>query len=142
MSSHEIKKKTSTIIITSIRFVQMECCLRSTDCSLFQNSSDGVYTLHKAVPDTVTSWAITAFALDPVTGLAITENPTELRVLKQFSVSLNLPYSIKRGEVLSVPIVVVNAMNAAINAEVTLLNEDQDFEFVDIGGEMNKTPSK
>lgn len=106
------------------------------------NSPDGVYTLHKSVPDTMTSWVITAFALDPVTGLAITQEPTQLRTVKPFAVSLNLPYSMKRGEVLAIPVVVFNSMNAAFNAEVTLLNEDQDFEYVDIGADMKKTPSK
>lgn len=102
-----------------------------------------MHTLHKKVPDTITSWVITAFALDPVTGLALTTEPTKLKVFQPFFVSLNLPYSIKRGEVVSIPIVVFNYMETAVNAEVTLHNEDQDFEFVEISNEVEEVaPSK
>lgn len=105
------------------------------------HSSDGVHTLQKQVPDTITSWVITAFALDPVTGLAITQQPTKLRVFQPFFVSLTLPYSVKRGEVVSVPIAVFNYMESAVNAEVTLHNEDQDFEFVEISNELTEAPA-
>lgn len=94
------------------------------------------------MPDTITSWVITGFSVDPVTGLGLTKNPSKLEVFQPFFVSLNLPYSIKRGEVVSVPIVVFNYMEQDVNAEVTLHNEDQDFEFVEPTNEVEEAPSK
>lgn len=105
-------------------------------------SFNGTHTLHKKVPDTITSWVITGFSVDPVTGLGLTKNPSKLEVFQPFFVSLNLPYSIKRGEVVSVPIVVFNYMEQDVNAEVTLHNEDQDFEFVEPTNEVEEAPSK
>lgn len=98
--------------------------------------------MKKKVPDTITSWVITGFSVDPVTGLGLTKNPSKLEVFQPFFVSLNLPYSIKRGEVVSVPIVVFNYMEQDVNAEVTLHNDDQDFEFVETSNEVEVAPSK
>ena len=93
------------------------------------------------MPDTITSWVITAFSIDPVTGLGITKMPTNLKVFQPFFISLNLPYSIKRGEVVSVPIVVFNYLNKELDTEVTLHNENQEFEFAEITNEIDQEPS-
>lgn len=85
------------------------------------------------VPDTITSWAITAFSIDPMTGLAVTKQPTKLTVFQPFFVSMNLPYSIKRGEIVSIPISVFNYMEDEDGEEatITLYNDDLEFEFID-----------
>lgn len=90
---------------------------------------DGTLTIHKKVPDTITSWIITGFAIDAEHGLGITKAPTKLRVHQPFFVSLNLPYSVKRGEVVSVPCTVFNYLQQTIDVEVTLENEHNEFEF-------------
>lgn len=95
----------------------------------------------KKVPDTITSWVITAFSLNPSTGLSLTQNPSKLQVFQPFFISLNLPYSIKRGEIVSIPIVIFNYMDESVNADVTLHNEDQAFEFVEINNDVEATPS-
>ena len=79
--------------------------------------------------------------MDPVTGLGITKIPTNLKVFQTFFISLNLPYSIKRGEVISIPIVVFNYLNEELDTEVTLHNENQEFEFVKITNELDHEPS-
>lgn len=84
---------------------------------------------------------ITGFALDPINGIGLTQQPKHLRVFKPFFVSVDLPYSVKRGEVLSVPIVVFNYMDRSTNAEVTLHNVEQDFEYVEMTNDV-ETPSK
>lgn len=104
-------------------------------------SFQGRQTIHKKVPDSITSWVITGFALDPINGIGLTRQPKHLRVFKPFFVSLDLPYSVKRGEVLSVPIVVFNYMDSSTNAEVTLHNVEQDFEYVEMTNDV-ETPSK
>lgn len=87
--------------------------------------------MNKKVPDTITSWVITGFAVDPITGLGLTKQPKILNVFQPFFVSLNLPYSIKRGEVVSIPIVVFNYMETDQSAEVVLHNADNEFDFVE-----------
>lgn len=93
--------------------------------------NNGSLTLTRKVPDTITSWVITAFSLDSKTGLGLTKNPKSIKVFQPFFVSLNLPYSVKRGEVVAVPAVLFNYLDTDITAELTLQNENGDFEFVD-----------
>lgn len=50
--------------------------------------------------------------------------------------SLDLPYSVIRGEAVLIPIVVFNYLNKDVTAEVTLTN-DGEFEFADITNEVN-----
>lgn len=90
---------------------------------------DGTLTIRKKVPDTITSWIITGFAIDAEHGLGITKAPTKLRVHQPFFVSLNLPYSVKRGEVVSVPCTVFNYLQQTVDVEVTLENEHNEFDF-------------
>lgn len=83
------------------------------------------------MPDTITSWIITAFSVNPSTGLGITKQPSKFNVFQPFFVSTNLPYSIKRGEVVSIPVIIFNYMESDQDAEVTLFNNDGEFEFID-----------
>lgn len=48
-----------------------------------------------------------------------------------FFVTTNLPYSVKRGEVVSIPIVVYNYLESDQTTVVTLFNNNQEFEFVE-----------
>lgn len=95
------------------------------------NDSDGNVTLSKKVPDTITSWVISAFSVNQQFGLGLTKNPKTLNVFQPFFVSLNLPYSVKRGEVVSVPVVLFNYLNMDVTADLVLQNENGAFEFVD-----------
>ncbi|GAB0100917.1 CD109 [Sergentomyia squamirostris] len=101
---------------------------------------EGKTTLKKKVPDTITSWVITGFAIDPITGFGMTQNPRTLKVFQPFFVSTNLPYSVKRGEVVSIPIVVFNYMESDVETEVTLDNVNQEFEFTEVANEVNPSP--
>lgn len=101
-------------------------------------SFEGRTTISKKVPDTITSWIITGFAVDPVTGLGLTKQPRKLNVFQPFFVSTNLPYSIKRGEIVAIPIVVFNYMESDQSAEVTLHNEENEFEFADFSNELSR----
>ncbi|XP_031621506.1 CD109 antigen-like [Contarinia nasturtii] len=95
------------------------------------NNANGSLTLTKKVPDTITSWIISAFSINPSVGLGLTMNPKSLKVLQPFFVSLNLPYSVKRNEVVAIPAVLFNYLETDLTAELTLHNENGDFEFVD-----------
>ena len=52
------------------------------------------------MPDTITTWIMQAVAINNVTGLGLA---TPLRIVsrKDFFVSLKMPYSVKRGEQVS-----------------------------------------
>lgn len=104
-------------------------------------SYEGRHTIHKKVPDTITSWVITGFSLDPITGLGLTKEPRSIQVFQPFFVSLDLPYSVKRGEVVSIPVGVFNYLDDEFDVEVTLHNTDQELEFVQMSNEVD-SPSK
>lgn len=74
---------------------------------------------------------ISAFSIDPDTGLGLTKTPRKLEVFQPFFVSLTLPYSIKRGEILSVPVIVFNYMEHDADAKITIYNADNEFDFID-----------
>lgn len=103
---------------------------------------DGILKLRKEVPDKSTSWVISAFSVDPVTGLAITKEPTTLNVVQKLTLAMNLPYSIKRGEVVSIQIVAFNYLNAVVETDVTFHNEQQEFDFVGTDDKEAQAPSK
>ncbi|XP_037033233.1 CD109 antigen-like [Bradysia coprophila] len=94
-------------------------------------SSRGLMSLRKKVPDSLTTWVLTGFSIDPVNGLAVTKQPSELCVQQQFHISIHLPYSVKRGEVVTIPCSIFNYLPNEIEAEIILENEHKEFEFVD-----------
>ncbi|XP_055599444.1 thioester-containing protein 1 allele R1-like isoform X26 [Uranotaenia lowii] len=106
----------------------------------FANSFSGQKNITKKVPDTITSWIITGFSVNPVYGLGLTQQPRKLNVFLPFFVSTNLPYSVKRGEVVAIPIVVFNYMDTDQFAEVTFHNTEQEFEFADVENEILENP--
>ena len=63
--------------------------------------------LSVTVPDTITSWIATAFAMSNSSGLGISK-PSSLKVFQPFFVSLTLPYSVIRGEEVSIIATVFN----------------------------------
>ncbi|XP_070508206.1 CD109 antigen-like [Chironomus tepperi] len=91
----------------------------------------GFKNITRKVPDTITSWVITGFSMNFQNGFGLTKEPTKLTVFMPFFIYLNLPYSIKRGEIISIQAVIFNYMNADASATVTMFNENQEFEFVE-----------
>lgn len=75
--------------------------------------------------------------MDPVSGIGLTKEPRSLQVFQPFFVSLNLPYSVKRGEVISIPVGVFNYLDEDFDVEVTLHNTDQELEFVQMANEVD-----
>ncbi|KAG4078918.1 hypothetical protein HA402_005578 [Bradysia odoriphaga] len=102
--------------------------------------STGTRIIQKKVPDTITSWIITGFSVNDVFGLGLTKSPRTLKVFQPFFISLNLPYSIKRGEVVAIQIVVFNYMDETVSATVSLENEEQEFVYSDPSNEVVETP--
>jgi Alpha-2-macroglobulin family len=90
---------------------------------------DGV-KFTKQVPHTVTSWYISAFALNKANGLGFGESST-LTVFKPFFVSTTLPYSVKRGEILIISVQIFNYLSIDQEVTVVVTNEGQNFDFTD-----------
>ncbi|XP_046801006.1 CD109 antigen-like isoform X2 [Lucilia cuprina] len=101
------------------------------------NSTDknGLATFTKNIPDTITSWVVTGFSINDKTGFGMVTNPTKIDVFQPFFLSTNLPYSVKRGEVISIPVVVFNYMDKALDAEVTMENTDDEYDFTEVSNE-------
>ncbi|XP_017115782.2 C3 and PZP-like alpha-2-macroglobulin domain-containing protein 8 isoform X8 [Drosophila elegans] len=103
---------------------------------IFENVDEEGFTLTKKIPDTITSWVVTGFSLNPTSGIALTKNPSKIRVFKPFFVSTNLPYSVKRGEVIAIPVVIFNYLDKTLDADVVMDNTDQEYEFTEATNEV------
>ncbi|KAJ8680026.1 hypothetical protein QAD02_015813 [Eretmocerus hayati] len=111
------------------------------DTWLFMNMSsgyEGKTVIRKKAPDSITSWVLTGFSVDPTFGLGLMDSPRKLKVFKPFFISLNLPYSVIRGEIVAIPIAVFNYMNRDLNVEV-VLDHSGDFEFAEVSNEVHDT---
>ncbi|KAL5279600.1 CD109.2 family protein [Megaselia abdita] len=104
---------------------------------LFDNT-DSEISIKKKVPDTITSWVITGFSLNGEKGLGLTDEATKLRVFQPFFATINLPYSVKRGEVISIPVLVFNYLDSKLEAQVTLDNSDKEFDFVEASNDIEE----
>ncbi|XP_050399700.2 CD109 antigen isoform X3 [Patella vulgata] len=88
------------------------------------SGASGEYKITSKVPDTITTWHATAFSISPVNGLGITSQPAELIAFQPFFVSLNLPYSIRRGENFELICGVYNYMETDVSVLVTIERSD------------------
>ncbi|XP_050415360.1 CD109 antigen isoform X2 [Patella vulgata] len=89
----------------------------------------GQVVLQETAPDTVTTWTTSAFALHPFKGLSVANKTAKVTTFKDFFVSLNLPYSVIRNEVVLVQATVFNYFDRVVPAMVTL---SQSSDFVSI----------
>ncbi|XP_048243519.1 CD109 antigen-like isoform X2 [Haliotis rufescens] len=90
---------------------------------LWTNSStgtDGKAVISTIVPDTITSWVASAFAVNAQSGLGIAPTSAKIRVFRPFFVSLNLPYSVTRGEQLALQAIVFNYLTQDVDAVVSI----------------------
>uniref|UniRef100_A0A1I8PQI3 TEP1-F n=1 Tax=Stomoxys calcitrans TaxID=35570 RepID=A0A1I8PQI3_STOCA len=101
-----------------------------------ENTDKEEFTWSKKIPDTITSWVVSAFAMNKEKGLAVTEDKTKITTFQPFFISVRLPYSVKRGEVINVPALVFNYLNKDLDVEVTLDNTDGEFEFTEVNNEV------
>ncbi|KAJ7374577.1 hypothetical protein OS493_004915 [Desmophyllum pertusum] len=74
----------------------------------FDASSTGDVEFQRHVPDTLTTWVASAFAVSNTTGLGVGELRPQVQVFQSFFVSLNLPYSVVRGEEVALQVTVFN----------------------------------
>ncbi|XP_058819998.1 thioester-containing protein 1 allele R1-like isoform X2 [Topomyia yanbarensis] len=95
------------------------------------NTRQPVLSFEDTVPDTITSWTVTGFALSPTLGLGLMSEPQSFVVKQSFYIIANIPYSIKRGEVALIQVTVFNFLGNAVTVDVTLFNRHDEIEFVE-----------
>lgn len=83
-------------------------------------SSSGEVEFQRAVPDTLTTWVASAFAVSNTTGFGVGELKPQVQVFQSFFVSLNLPYSVVRGEELALQVTVFNYEPRTQQVTITL----------------------
>ncbi|XP_062137544.1 thioester-containing protein 1 allele R1 [Drosophila sulfurigaster albostrigata] len=113
------------------------------DTWLFLNisaSSDGRNTIHRRIPSEMTSWVLSAFALDPVNGLGLNAPNSKLEAYKEFYIATELPYSIRKDELIALPFVVHNNRDSDLSVDVTLYNSAQDFHFPQLDTRQTNKP--
>ncbi|XP_043065393.1 alpha-2-macroglobulin [Drosophila ficusphila] len=101
-----------------------------------ESTEEEVFKWVKTIPDTITNWVVTGFSLSPTKGLGVTDDKVNIKTFQPFFVSVRLPYSVKRGEVINVPALVFNYLNKRLDVELTLDNEDAEYDFVDASNEV------
>ena len=62
--------------------------------SQISNKQGKIQLANLTVPDTITSWVVTAFSMSPKKGLGLASAQT-ITAFEKFFVKLNLPYSVK-----------------------------------------------
>ncbi|XP_075454127.1 CD109 antigen-like isoform X2 [Ascaphus truei] len=93
------------------------------------SSSINTTYLQVTVPDTITSWVASAFVISEGLGLGVTNEPVELEAFKSFFISLNLPYSVTRGEQFILEVILFNYLTENLEVLVTLEPSDS-FEII------------
>ncbi|KAG0723946.1 CD109 antigen [Chionoecetes opilio] len=118
---------------------------------------NGVVRLREKAPDAITSYMISAFAIDDLYGLGVTEQPTKIistyityiglslifsvscECSVRFFVSVTLPAAgVVRGEAVAVEMVVFNYGDQQVSAQITLDNSNSDFLFADFANEIDQ----
>lgn len=93
----------------------------------FMTSSTTNSTTKKyRLPDSITSWKISAISMNKIHGIAIAPF-AELNVKNQFFTQLSIPYSIRYGEKLRLDIIIHNY----VNSEETLTVDVELYEIVE-----------
>ncbi|XP_062608191.1 CD109 antigen-like isoform X3 [Saccostrea cucullata] len=106
-----------------------------SNCS---TGSNGEVQISTTVPDTITSWIASAFAINSASGLGIADTTAKIEAFKPFFVSLNLPYSVVRGEQVVLQANVFNYLSQDTDVIVTLEKND-DFRSIVMDASNNPT---
>ncbi|XP_014676905.1 PREDICTED: CD109 antigen-like [Priapulus caudatus] len=100
---------------------------------LWTNSTagaDGIASIHTNVPDTITSWVASAFAMHETQGLGVAEESAKITVSRPFFAQLDLPYSVVRGEEVYIRVLIFNYLDRDVDVVTTLENDGGKFDNV------------
>ncbi|XP_075122981.1 CD109 antigen-like [Leptodactylus fuscus] len=100
---------------------------RQTDIWIWQDiniSSSSTKSLDIAVPDRNTSWVATAFVISERLGLGVAEESVEISIFKPFLITLNMPYSVTRGEEFILEVILLSSLSENLQVLVSLERHD------------------
>ncbi|XP_045202749.2 CD109 antigen-like [Mercenaria mercenaria] len=83
-------------------------------------NSNGTAIIRTTVPDTITSWVASAFAVNKRSGLGVAPTSANLEVFLKFFIRLELPYSVIRGEQVILQANIFNFFDTDLEVEVVL----------------------
>ncbi|XP_050320291.1 alpha-1-macroglobulin-like [Bactrocera neohumeralis] len=92
-------------------------------------SEDGHDEMRQKIPDTITTWVLTGFSLNPKTGFTLTTTPTNIRTFLKFFLTVKLPQSVKLGEIIELEATIFNYLRVNVPATITLERLNDEFEF-------------
>ncbi|XP_030054906.1 CD109 antigen [Microcaecilia unicolor] len=98
-------------------------------------------TLEVKVPDTITTWVANAFVISANLGLGLTTTPVQLEAFQAFFLSLNLPYSVTRGEQFILEVTIFNYLDETSEVIVTLDTNDA-FDILVASNDVNATENQ
>ena len=78
------------------------------------------------VPDTITTWYASGFALSPSDGIGVAA-PATVKAFQPFFISLTLPYSVIRGEKIKIPATVFNYLDDCLVVSEKQLHSQYSF---------------
>jgi len=87
---------------------------------------DNSVRLTAQIPDTMTKWIASAFAVNDDCGLGVTENDAEVTVFQPFFISITAPPSVVRGEEFAYLVTIFNYLSNSLAVKVTL-KKSKDF---------------
>ncbi|KAK3607704.1 hypothetical protein CHS0354_016728 [Potamilus streckersoni] len=85
-----------------------------------KTGADGTAVLNSTCPDTITTWVASAFAVNNQTGLGVAPSTSALNVFLKFFISLQLPYSVIRGEQVIIQANIFNYHKQDLKVKVSL----------------------
>lgn len=92
-----------------------------------QNGNRGREVVRTKVPDSITSYIISGVSMNNRFGLALPFTLPKLTIFQPFFVQFTLPFSIKRGEKLTLDIFVFNFLSNSQSVTVSLDRNDVEF---------------
>lgn len=81
-------------------------------------------------PDSITSYHISAIAMNDIYGIGLTESFTPLTIFQKFFIDLTLPYNCKRNETVTIPIRIFNYLNSKQAVTLSVVRDDTVFSVV------------
>ncbi|CAC5397371.1 CD109 [Mytilus coruscus] len=103
-------------------------------------SENGHASIETIVPDTITQWITSSFAVNKKTGFGVSAN-ANITTFQRFFIRLELPYSVIRGEILILQTTVFNYMEEDLNVHVSL-SKNENISFADNDGNPIFSPGK
>lgn len=92
---------------------------------------DGRTTItRKTPPEHPQNYKISGFSVDPIFGLGVNSQLSQIHVSRNFYITTRLPRALKEGEIISVPITAINNFNSSIKVEIHFQKNDEQFAIV------------